>query len=132
MTYLYTAIVNSVILLGLPFILSLYGLGEETRRLSYLLVMIHNGVAIFLWPASFVLPNMLRACNDVQYTMAVAVFSMVVFRIGFSMILGAGMEMMAVGVWLAMVLDWIFRVSCFVWRYFSGKWREKCGLCENM
>ncbi len=132
MTYLYTAIVNSLILLGLPWILSLYGLGEETRRLSYLLVVIHNGVAMFLWPASFVLPNMLRACNDVQYTMVVAVFSMVVFRIGFSFILGVHMEMMAVGVWLAMVLDWIFRVSCFVWRYFRGKWRGKCGLGESV
>lgn len=128
MTYLYTAIANSVILFALPWILSLYGLGEETTRLAYLLVMIHNGMAMFLWPASFVLPNMLRACNDVQYTMVVAVFSMVVFRIGFSVILGVYMEMMAVGVWLAMVLDWIFRVSCFVWRYFNGKWRAKCGL----
>lgn len=128
MTYLYTAIANSLILLALPWILSLYGLGEETTRLAYLLVMIHNGVAMFLWPASFVLPNMLRACNDVQYTMVVAVFSMAAFRIGFSVILGVHMELLAVGVWLAMVLDWIFRVSCFVWRYLSGKWRGKCGL----
>lgn len=125
MTYLFTAVVNSIILLALPWILSVYGLGEETTRLSYILVMIHDGMAIFLWPASFVLPNMLRACNDVKYTMVVSVFSMVVFRIGFSYIFGVQMQMMAVGVWLAMLVDWIFRVICFVGRYVSGAWRAK-------
>ncbi len=127
-TYLYTAIVNSVILLALPWILSLYGLSEETTQLSYILVMIHNGVAIFLWPASFVLPNMLRACNDVKYTMVIAIFSMITFRIGLSYVIGVHMGFMAIGVWIAMVIDWIFRVICFVARYLSGAWRKKCGL----
>lgn len=127
-TYLFTAIVNSIILLSLPWILSLYGLGAETTQLSYTLVMIHNGIAIFLWPVSFVLPNMLRACNDVRYTMVISIFSMVVFRIGFSYVIGVHMGWMAVGVWIAMVIDWIFRVLCFVGRYLSGSWRKKCGL----
>lgn len=127
-TYLYTAIVNSLILLALPWILSIYGLSEETTRLSYILVMIHNGVAIFLWPASFVLPNMLRACNDVKYTMVIAIFSMITFRIGLSYVIGVHMGYMAIGVWIAMVIDWIFRVICFVARYLGGTWRKKCGL----
>lgn len=87
-TYFYTAVINSIILLLLPWILQIYGLGEETTRLSYILVMIHDGMAIFLWPASFVLPNMLRACNDVKYTMVVSIFSMITFRIGFSYVFG--------------------------------------------
>lgn len=130
-TYLCTAVVNSIILLSLPWILSVYGLSEETTKLSYLLVMIHNGMAIFLWPASFVLPNMLRACNDVKYTMVVAIFSMVTFRIGFSYVIGVHMGLMAVGVWIAMVIDWIFRVTCFVGRYLSGKWKCMCGLNDK-
>ena len=123
-TYLYTAIVNSLILLGLPQILQLYGLERETTELTYILVMIHNGMAIFLWPLSFVLPNMLRACNDVRYTMAVSVFSMFVFRIGFSYIIGVNMDYGAVGVWMAMLLDWTFRVILFVIRYLMGKWKK--------
>ena len=123
-TYLYTAIVNSLILLGLPQILQLYGLERETTELTYILVMIHNGMAIFLWPLSFVLPNMLRACNDVRYTMAVSVFSMFVFRIGFSYIIGVNMGYGAVGVWMAMLLDWTFRVILFVIRYLMGKWKK--------
>lgn len=127
-TYFYTAVINSIILLLLPWILQIYGLGEETTRLSYILVMIHDGMAIFLWPASFVLPNMLRACNDVKYTMVVSIFSMITFRIGFSYVFGVRMGWMAVGVWAAMVIDWVFRVLCFVGRYLAGTWRKKCGL----
>lgn len=96
-TYFYTAVINSIILLLLPWILQIYGLGEETTRLSYILVMIHDGMAIFLWPASFVLPNMLRACNDVKYTMVVSIFSMITFHIGFSYLFGVHMGWMAVG-----------------------------------
>ena len=127
-TYFYTAVINSIILLLLPWILQIYGLGEETTRLSYILVMIHDGMAIFLWPASFVLPNMLRACNDVKYTMVVSIFSMITFRIGFSYVFGVHMGWMAVGVWAAMVIDWVFRVLCFVGRYLAGTWRKHCGL----
>lgn len=126
MAYLFTAVVNVIILVSLPFILSVYGLSPQTTQLAYILVMIHNGMAILLWPASFVLPNMLRACNDVKYTMVVAIFSMCAFRIGFSYIIGVNMGMGAVGVWIAMVMDWVFRVICFVGRYLSGKWKSGC------
>lgn len=123
-TYIYTALANSVILLLLNPILSLYGLGAETTKLAYTLVMIHDGTAIFLWPASFVLPNMLRACNDVKFTMAWSIISMIVWRIGLSLILAVNMGYGAIGVWIAMVVDWIFRVICFVGRYLRGRWKK--------
>ena len=127
-TYASTAVANSLILLFLHPILGLYGLGAEATELAYILVMIHDGLAILLWPASFVLPNMLRACNDVKYTMTIAIFSMVTFRIGLSVVFGVRMGMGAVGVWAAMVADWVFRVCCFVGRYFRGTWRKHCNL----
>ena len=127
-TYAATAVINSLILLFLHPILALYGLGEEATGLAYILVMIHDGMAMLLWPASFVLPNMLRACNDVKYTMVTAIFSMVAFRIGLSLMFGVHMGMGAIGVWTAMVVDWIFRVCCFVGRYFRGTWRRHCNL----
>ncbi len=127
-TYFFTILCNTAMLLFLHQILAFYGLGQETTDLAYTLVMIHNGIAMALWPAAFVLPNMLRACNDVKFTMVSSIFSMWVFRIGFSYILGVNYGMGAIGVWIAMVLDWIFRVLCFVVRYISGRWRRKCGL----
>ena len=122
--YIATAVLNTLMLTNLNAILKLYGLGEETTQLAYILVMIHNGMAIFLWPMAFTFPNMLRACNDVRYPMAVSIFSMFVFRIGFSYILGIQYSMGAIGVWIAMVIDWIFRIICFVVRYLRGDWKK--------
>lgn len=123
-TYVITAMINIPLLLNLDFILSLYGLGAEATHLSYILIMIHNGLAMLLWPLSFVLPNMLRACNDVRYPMVMSILSMFVFRIGFSYILGVRYGMGAIGVWISMVIDWIFRSSCFVGRYLHGDWKK--------
>lgn len=126
--YLATFVLNSLLLICLPWILSVYNLSEETLSLAMVLIFIHNATAMLLWPASFVLPNALRAANDVTFTMVISVFSMIVFRILFSYILGIGYGLGAVGVWIAMVLDWIFRAALFIWRTISGKWRTKAGL----
>lgn len=123
--YISTAVINIIMLTNLNLILSLYGLSPQTTQLAYKLVMIHNGMAIFLWPASFVLPNMLRACNDVQFPMVISVFSMCVFRIGLSYVFGVRMGMGAIGVWYAMLVDWIFRTICFIGRYWQGAWKKK-------
>ncbi len=130
-TYAITAVVNSTILLLLPLILKLFSLSDETRELTYLLILIHNGMAIFLWPASFTLPNALRACNDVKFAMFLSIFSMFVFRIAFSYILGAGVGLGAIGVWLAMLMDWIFRSGSFIFRFVSGRWRKYAGFVSE-
>lgn len=123
-TYVLTIAINLIILGCLPWILNIYTLSEEARNLSYLLVMIHNGIAMLLWPTSFTLPNALRAGGDVKFTMYVAVFSMITFRLGFSYIIGILLGLGALGVWIAMIIDWIFRASFFLWRFYQGKWKE--------
>ena len=69
------------------------------------------------------LPNALRASNDVRFPMIVSIASMVVFRIVFSYVLGVWLQMGAIGVWIAMVIDWVCRTVCFVWRFARGKWK---------
>ena len=91
-------------------------------KLAMILIFIHDGSAILLWPAAFTLPNVLRAANDVRFAMAVSIFSMWVFRCVFGFILGSWLGWGAIGVWVAMIMDWIFRASLFVWRYLSGRW----------
>lgn len=100
-------------------------LTPETAELSRVLVLIHTCCGIVLWPASFVLPNALRAANDVKFTMYVSVASMLFWRIGSSYILCVALKMGAIGVWIAMVIDWICRVAFFLWRTLSGKWKTK-------
>jgi len=124
LTYIATAVINIPLLLGLDSILAIYGLEVETTVLAKTLVMIHNGFAIILWPMAFTFANMLRACNDVKYPMAVSIFSMFVFRVGFSYLIGVRFGMGAIGVWIAMVIDWIFRTTCFVGRYVHGDWKH--------
>lgn len=127
-TYLAQGGVIVVLLLCLNPLLSLYGLSGETTDLARTLVYIHNGCAFFLWPLAFVLPNMLRACNDVRFTMVVSIVSMCLFRVGGSYILGVTMELGAIGVWIAMVVDWVCRLTLFLARYFSGRWKALANL----
>ena len=124
--YLVQGLSNGLVLFFLPQLLGMYTLSEETWQLAWLLVMIHAGSGILLWPASFVLPNALRAANDVKFTMFISIFSMMAWRLGFSYILCVQMGMGAVGVWIAMVVDWIFRVLCFVLRFATGAWKKHC------
>ena len=115
----------AAILTSLPLLLNLYNISDEARVLSAQLVRLHNIPAIALWCLSFTLPNTLRAAGDARFTMVVSIVSMAVFRIGFSVVLGIWMGMGAIGVWIAMDIDWVCRVICFVARYFSGAWTRK-------
>lgn len=103
-------------------------LSTETTELAFRLIWIHNGIGILLWPMSFVLPNALRAACDVKFTMVVGVASMLLARIGLSWVLCVHFGMGATGVWCAMVVDWIVRISFFLPRIISGKWKTMCGL----
>ncbi|SDF07762.1 MATE family efflux transporter [Marvinbryantia formatexigens] len=122
-TYAIMAAMIVCLLLLQPWILSIYNVSDEARALARTLIYIHNLCALVLWPLSFVLPNALRAANDVKYTMAVSIFSMCAFRVLFSYILGYQMGMGAIGVWIAMVIDWVFRVIMFTARFLGNKWQ---------
>ena len=114
---------NLVLFLILPVILSAYNMSEETYTLALILICIHNISAIFLWPLSFTMPNALRAANDVRFPMAISIFSMCVFRLGFSYVIGVIFGYGAIGVWIAMVIDWVFRVICFLLRVRRVLWK---------
>ena len=103
-------------------------LSQETADLAFRLIWIHNGIGILMWPMSFVLPNALRAACDVKYTMLVGVASMLLARIGLSWVLCVHFGLGATGVWCAMVVDWIVRISFFLPRILSGRWKTMCGL----
>ena len=121
--YVIFLVLNGLLVLTLDVTLQVYALSPETLTLAKLLITIHGVAAILLWPLAFVLPNTLRASNDVRYTMSISVFSMFVFRILTSLLLAVHFGMGAVGVWIAMIIDWIFRVIMFVLRYRGDKWQ---------
>ena len=123
-SYLSLAAVSLVMPAGLPLLLGLYEISDATWQLAWLLVVIHLTVGMLIWPASFVLPCALRAANDVKFPMWVSILSMVIWRLGFSYLLAVRMEWGAVGVWIAMVVDWVCRTICFAGRWKSGRWEH--------
>ncbi|MDD2503219.1 MAG: MATE family efflux transporter [Clostridia bacterium] len=125
LSYLLTIGMNLLVMIFLPLILPIYNLSDETLKLASILILIHCICSLFFWPASFVLPNALRAANDVKFTMTVSIISMWIFRVIFSYILGMYLGWGAIGVWIAMIMDWICRLSFFIHRFRSDKWRTK-------
>ena len=122
LTYLMAAVWNAIILVTLPLTLKMYNISPDAYSLALKLIIIHNGCAILIWPAAFTVPNILKSANDVKFTMCVALFSMFTFRLLLSYIIGLKLGMGAIGVWIAMIVDWIFRAAAFCLRYKGKRW----------
>lgn len=122
LTYVCMAALNLLILLSSSFLIGIYQLSPDTSRMAIELIVFHCFACAAIWPAAFTIPNGLRAANDVRFTMLTSIFSMWIFRIGFSYILGQWLNMGVLGVWVAMSIDWVFRAILFVVRLCRGKW----------
>lgn len=115
---------NLIVILALPFILSVYNLSDEAARYANDIILYHAACVVTIWPLSFTLPNTLRAAADVKVTMVLSIISMWVFRFGFSYLLTMVFHMGIFGVWVAMTIDWLVRGIFFVCRYRSGRWQK--------
>ena len=115
---------NLIVILALPFILSVYNLSDEAAQYANDIILYHAACVVTIWPLSFTLPNTLRAAADVKVTMILSIISMWVFRFGFSYLLTMEFHMGIFGVWVAMTIDWLVRGIFFVCRYKSGRWQK--------
>ena len=115
---------NLIVILALPFILSVYNLSDEAAQYANDIILYHAACVVTIWPLSFTLPNTLRAAADVKITMVLSISSMWVFRFGFSYLLTMVFHMGIFGVWVAMTIDWLVRGIFFVCRYKSGRWQK--------
>lgn len=124
MTYFGSVIWNFIFFLFTPFLLQFYSLSEEGKHLVIILVIIHNVFNALFCPTAFSLSNGLRAAGDIRYTMFSAIFSTVIVRVIFSMILGLWMNMGVIGIALAMAIDWGVKAFLTLYRYLSKKWQN--------
>lgn len=113
----------AVMLLFSP-IIHLYGASAETAEYIRKIVTINCVSTPVFWACSFILPGALRAANDARFTSIVAVFSMWTFRVGCSYLLGVTLGWGVVGVWTAMILDWVVRDAFYVPRFLTGGWKK--------
>jgi putative MATE family efflux protein len=133
----------SMVILNIPLlacsykILGIYNLSPETTKLAWYMTLTHGLCSMVIWPLSFTLPNVLRAANDAAFTMIVSMISMWTVRVGMSYVfkwtgilgienaLSWPVSFGALGVWFSMILDWIVRSTCFVYRFRRGKWKSR-------
>ena len=114
----------ALVLLLMPAILPLYDITAETRRLIWIIVVIHNLFAAFVQPFSMPLSAGLRAAGDVRFTMLASIFCTVVLRTVLSFLLGLHLGLGVIGIALAMGLDWCCKALLDILRFKSGKWKE--------
>lgn len=123
-TYACMIISNLIIYFTLPYIIYAYHLTPKTAQITEQILIFHSICCMTIWPVAFTLPGTLRSAGDAKTCMYISISSMWIFRIGFSYILGKYFDMGVFGIWVAMIIDWIFRAICFVVRYTRGKWKN--------
>ncbi len=112
--------------LALPLIPSLFHMSEEAAELMTKIVLLHGAGVLSIWSLAWSLPNALRAAGDVRFTMIISITSMWIFRVGLGYLLGVVWQVGVFGIWIAMLVDWLFRAICFLIRYLSNRWlRQK-------
>ena len=124
LTVLLAVLWNAAVILLLPLILPLYDVTVETKRLVFIIVVIHDLFAGVVQPFSMPLAAGLRAAGDVKFAMWSAVFCTVVLRTALSFVLALWLHMGVVGIALAMGIDWTVKAALDLLRYQGGKWRS--------
>lgn len=127
LTWLCTSAVSVVMIASAPLFLKIYHLTPETTALAMQVIRYHAVMCMVAWVPSFTLPNTLRAAGDVMWTMAIAIISMWVFRIGTAYFFSNVFHLGLIGIWIAMTIDWMFRGICYEIRYRGGKWEKAIG-----
>ena len=117
--------VTTLVLISLPLILRLYNVSPEAEASAFRIVWLCGVAGVFLWPLSFSLPEALIAAGDTRYTMIVGTISMWTARVGLGVVLVRVCGLGVMGVWYAMVVDWLVRGIAYILRLRGGRWQEK-------
>lgn len=122
--FICTFVVILPFLLLSPQIVSLYSLEPASAARAVPMTRLCLIMCWLIWPFGFVLPNILKACGDVRYSLFASLASMWLFRVGSAYIqvkvFGMGIE----AIWYAMYLDWLSRGVLYASRLLSGKWKS--------
>jgi putative MATE family efflux protein len=104
-----------------PFLASLYTDSPEVISLSATLIRA-NGIAMIIWPISFVFSAGLKGAGDTRYTMVTAIIGMWLFRILIGYLLGVILGLGVLGIWIGMFSDWLVRGTMYSLRLRGTKW----------
>ena len=105
-------------------VLSVFTTDSEILSLAHDVLL----VEIFLElgrAVNIVMVGCLQAAGDIRTPMLVGVFGMWLCAVPLSYLLGIYWGWGLVGIWIAMAADEILRGVLFIYRWYSGKWKEK-------
>ena len=124
-TCVWQGIANILLVIAIPLTLKVYHCSPETASLTIPILLIHGISSIILWPPAFMLNISMRSAGDSQFAMWIASVSMWLCRVAGAYILVKVFNTGVVGIWVAWIIDWIFRCAFFVPRYLGHKWETK-------
>ena len=122
--YTYTFINVIIFVALLQPLISIFDVSELTKITTYYIMLIYSGGSFLFYPLSFALPSSLRAAGDTKFVMFVSASTMFLFRVGAAYLFDYGFKMGILGTWVAMISDWIIRMTIFIIRYRNGKWQN--------
>ncbi|GHV60127.1 putative transporter YisQ [Spirochaetia bacterium] len=118
-------ILSAVIALFIDPLLGIFRLSQEAHDMAKQFTWLLCAASPLLWSLSFSLPNALRAAGDAGYCMVAAVISMWLVRVIGAYLIAYVFHVGVMGIWIAMVADWVVRGICYAQRWKGGKWQTK-------
>ena len=115
-------VVFGMVLLFFDGLASFYNAPPEVIPLVYQCIVITGITHPFLHPIGFTLPSVFRAAGDGFYCTLSTLLIMWIVRVFGGYVLGVWLGMGVIGVWIAMVLDWVVRCIMFPIRFHGRKW----------
>ncbi|TCZ81049.1 MATE family efflux transporter [Paenibacillus albiflavus] len=116
-------IVLAVLMLPvLPLVVRMFSPPEEIIPTIYIIILMTAIANPILWSFSFLMPSALRAAGDSNFTSITSLLTMWLFRVVFGYVLGITFGFGIIGVWVAMIAEWVVRGSIFMWRFRGEKW----------
>lgn len=123
-TLLISVVWNVLVFALTPLVMQFYDVSDETKKLTIILVLIHNIFNCIAFPFADPLGKGMRAAGDVRFTMVISLATTIGVRLIFSLLFAIVMDMGVIGIAWAMCLDWCSRAVIFYIRFRKGKWKQ--------
>ena len=101
-----------------------FGVSAQTESWAFQILLIYTLFTVFFYPESYATAFALRGAGDTKFVMIASASSMFLFRIGVAYIAVYVFNAGVLGIWIAMVLDWVVRSIIFETRFKHGKWKN--------
>jgi len=118
-----TLTVALVLILPLfPLLMALFSPPDEIVPLIFQLTLMLLLAQPLFWSISFILPSALRAAGDSRFTSITSMLTMWLLRVILGYVLGVTLGFGVIGVWAAMITEWLVRGVIFTLRFRGDKW----------